>query len=1015
MPLQKALVPVDIVAGLDTKTDAKLTAKLTDLQNGRYTVGSQISKRLGYTSMSQDIAGSTSKLTTGDGLTSFQDELLEFSGSKLYSYSNGITKWVDRGSYLSLKVNATDVVRNTSEVRNQDSCIASGLILYAYEQYDTSGSLEGVFATVVDQTSGAVLQSETLIDATAINPRCIGVGPNPTLLYVDTSTSPYSIKIIQVDITDPTVFKTAATAVSDVDTTNPNIDAAQYSEDPTTGSGVFAYNVNGATKVKVGFVTASGQVGSPANGFTAPQEIASADATDGVAICSDQVNTSSTTVDRIYVAYNSTASSQGLILKKLNSVLTVEDTETIQATSTKIDGCSLLMKQDGDLQITYTLNATNTYDHKIRTAVFAPSDSTVTGTITSAAADIKLSVGLASKMFEYNSKVYFIAVHDTDLQPTYFVIDTTGLIVAKMLPGTAGGLPNKTLMPSVVSGTSGIFEFGGLVRTRLISKNNDLYSLAGISRMELDYTSVERFESAELGENLHVGGGFISMYDSQEITEMNFHLYPENITAVVSSGGNLTATKSYQYKTIFFWTDARGQIHRSAPSVAVTKDTTSSNKTITLTIPTLRLTQKVGVIIEVYRTTGDGTIFYKVGSVANSTSADSVSFADAGVITDTDLVAKEQLYTTGGVLDNMAPPSSLVIAPYKNRLVCVSSENPKKLIYSKKRTPKAPVEFTDVFEIVLNKAQRVTALAEFDQKLIIFEPDQIFYLTGNGPTNTGTQDDFSPPQLVTGDVGCQNTNSLVLMPLGLMFQSKKGIYLLNRSLETVYIGADVEAYNNLTITSAELIEDENQIRYLTSDGRCLVYDYYYGKWSTWTNHQGVGATIWNATGDYVYLRTDGRIFQQSSTSYKDGNDPVELSLTTSWVKTSGIQGFQRVRKAFVLGDFKTDHTVKLEVGFNYTDYFQERHTFDFIDALSVQEYGDSSPYGSESFYGNSSGVADGVYQFRAHMGKQKCQAIRFRISDIEEVNPGEAYSVSSLMLEIGLRDSGMKLPQQKLV
>ena len=40
MPLQKALVPVDIVAGLDTKTDEKLTAKLTDLQNGRYTVGS---------------------------------------------------------------------------------------------------------------------------------------------------------------------------------------------------------------------------------------------------------------------------------------------------------------------------------------------------------------------------------------------------------------------------------------------------------------------------------------------------------------------------------------------------------------------------------------------------------------------------------------------------------------------------------------------------------------------------------------------------------------------------------------------------------------------------------------------------------------------------------------------------------------------------------------------------------------------------------------------------------------
>jgi hypothetical protein len=1011
MALQKALVPVDIVAGLDTKTDAKLTAKLTDLQNGRYTIGSQISKRLGYTSMSQDIAGSSSQLTTGDGLTSFQDELLEFSGSKLYSYSNGITKWVDRGSYLSLKVNATDVVRNTSEVRNQDSCIASGLILYAWEQYDSTGSLEGVYASVVDQTSGAVLQSETLIDSTAVNPRCVGIGPNPTLVYVDTSSSPNVAKAIQVDIDSPTQFKSANTLVSDVKASAPFIDVDQYSTDPTTGSAVFAYNNNASTSIGIGFITNDGLAGGPGNGFTGVTVVSSCDATNGIAVHSDNVNTADALTDRVYVGYYSTGSLQGLVLKRFNPVLSVEDTEVIQATSTQIDGCSLLMRQDGDLQITYTLNATNTYDHKIRTAVYDPASNAVT----SAAADLKLSVGLASKMFEYSSKIYMIAVHETDLQPTYFVMDTTGLIIAKMLPGTAGGLPNKTLMPSVVSGSSGLFEFGGLVRTRLVSKNNDLFSLAGISRMELDFTSVERFEAAELGENLHVGGGFVSIYDSQEIVEMNFHLYPENISAAVNNSTGSIAAGTYQYKVIWFWTDARGQIHKSTPSVAVSATTTGGSSTVTLTIPTLRLTQKTGVIAEVYRTTDTGTLFYKVGSVANSTSADSVSFADAGAISDTNLVAKESLYTDGGILDNSAPPASLVIAPYKNRLICVSSENPKKLLFSKARLPKNPVEFTDTFSITLNKAQRVTALAEFDQKLIIFEPNQIFYITGNGPTSTGAQNDFSQPNLVTGDVGCQNTNSLVLMPLGLMFQSKKGIYLLNRSLETIYIGADVEAYNDLTITSAELIEDENQIRYLTSDGRALIYDYFYGKWSTWTNHQGNGATIWNATGDYVYLRTDGRIFQQSATSYKDGDDPIEMSITTSWMKTNQVQGFQRIRAAYVLGDFRSDHTLKMEVGHNYTDYFNEQHTFDYISDLGVQEYGDSSPYGSEGFYGSSDGVADGVYQFRAHMGKQKCQAIRFRISDIEEVDPGQAYSISSLMLEVGIRNNGMKLPQQKLV
>jgi len=248
-----------------------------------------------------------------------------------------------------------------------------------------------------------------------------------------------------------------------------------------------------------------------------------------------------------------------------------------------------------------------------------------------------------------------------------------------------------------------------------------------------------------------------------------------------------------------------------------------------------------------------------------------------------------------------------------------------------------------------------------------------------------------------------------------MFQSNKGIYLLDRSLQTVYIGAEVEAYNGLTITSAELIQNENQIRYLTSDGRCLVYDYFYGKWATWTNHEGQGATIWQGGGgDYVYLRSDGRIFQQSSSSYKDDNDPVEMSLTTSWVKTGGIQGFQRIRRALILGDFKSTHTLQLECGFDYQEYFNELHKFSYMTDLSIIEYGDSTPYGEEGYFGTSTGVADGVYQFRAHMKKQKCQSVRFRISDTEEANPGQAYSISSLMLEVGIRSNTMKLPAQKL-
>ena len=1009
MPLQKTLVPVDIVAGLDTKNDPKLTPALTDLQNGRYTVGSQISKRLGYTALSQNISGTEELLSSGDGLTSFQDELLEFSGSKLYSYSPSVARWTDKGGFQSVKIDSDDVIRNTSEAKNQDSCIASGLQLFAWEQYTQAGVLQGVYASVIDTDSGSVFQAATLIDATAINPRCVALGTIPTLCYLDTSASPHLLKCVQLDTTNPVVFKSTNTISSLVNATNPIYDVAAFSTHASAGNAIFAYNNSGTTRIDVGYITIDGVVGTPGSGYPGITTITSTNATDSITICGDTINTAPTQQDRIYVAYASTVSSAGLKIKRLLSTLDHEATHTVEATATKIDAVSMIVTQAGDLQIIYTLNATNTYDHQVKGTVYDISaDSVATPAV------IKRSVGLASKIWEYGGAKYFMVVHDSALQPTYFLCDTTGLISAKVLPGTSGALPTKTFLSSVSASATGVYKFGGLVRTKLISKNNDLYSLTGVSNITVDFTSVERFEAAELGGNLHIGGGFVSMYDSQQIVELNFHLYPENITAAINNSSGSLAAGTYLYQVIWIWTDAKGQDHRSAPSVAISAAPSGGSSTVTLTIPSLRLTQKTGVICEVYRTVTTGRLLFKIGNVANNTAADSVSFADTGAISDANLVAKESLYTNGGIIENIPPPASLVLTTYKNRLVCVSSENPKKLIYSKKRQPLGPVEFSDVFSIVLNKATKITALAEFDQKLIIFEPNKIFYITGNGPTATGAQNDFSPPQAITGDAGCSNTNSLVLMPLGLMFQSNKGIYLLDRSLQTVYIGAEVEAYNHLTITSAELIQNENQIRYLTSDGRCLIYDYFYGKWSTWTNHTGNGATIWNANGNYVYLRSDGRIFEQSATSYKDDNDPIEMSITTSWVKTNGIQGFQRIRRAFVLGDFKSTHTLQLEIGHDYQTYFNEKHLFNQINDLEILEYGDSTPYGTEGFFGTSSGVADGVYQFRAHCKKQKCQSVRFRISDVEEANPGQAYSISSLMLEVGVRSNTMKLPAQKL-
>jgi hypothetical protein len=995
MALEKAFVPVDLSGGIDTKTDQKmvLQSNLTELENGVFTSGSTITKRKGYSKLSPSITGSTSNISAGDALSKFQDELLLFSNSNLYSYISGRSEWVDKGGSLSVTVSSDDIIRNQYEQSSADIAYGGGLFCLAWE--DTQG---GVRASVIDAVSGAILQNNTSISATGKLPKVFELDQRLAILYIETSDN--DVDLVLLDQTDPTTWGSPSQIGSNAATSGQQIDVVEYEDN----AAIYCYR-NSSSQVQIGYITQTGAIGSTTNGYVAPTTIAN-DPEDSLTVYRDTVN------DGLYVAYSKNSDSSGLKVTRLKLDLTQVATYTVEATATAIPRVTMQRDSTGDVVVIYELNASNDYDHRLKKATYDVSASSM-----GSASDLKRSVGLASKGFYYNEKTYFIGVHASSLQTTYFLIDSTGLIVAKLHTSLAGGLPSDSTLPRVTDDASaGIFKTGLQVKTRLVSKNNDIYSLKGLALSGIDFTQSSSFQGTELGENLHIAGGFVSVYDSQTIEEHGFHLYPENISASVNNSSGSLAAGTYQYRVIFTWTDSRGQIHRSAPSVAVTATPTGGSSTVTLTIPTLRLTDHSGVECEVYRTVTTGTLFYKIGSVTNNTSADSVSFADAGAINDTDLVAKESLYTNGGIVENIPPPATSVMGVFNNRMFAVSSENPKILYYSKKRQAKKPVEFSDVFQIVMNKAERVTGLIEMDEKLIIFEPQRIFYITGTGPTDAGLQNSFSEPQLVTGDVGATGSDSILLTPLGVMFMSQKGIYLLDRKLETVYIGAGVEAYNSETVTSAVMVQDQSQVRFTTQSGPCLVYDIFYNKWSTFTNHSAKGAVIWGATDKYTYLRTSGGlVYQESDTLYQDVDMAVVLKLTTAWIKTQQIQGLQRVRRALVLGDYKSNHILETRIAYNFEQFFNELHTFNFRTATGQNEYGDESPYGSEYYGAGTNRVADGVYQFNINLARQKCDSVRFRFQDTVSSDPSQAYSITNLMLEVGLRNTYVKLPQQKLI
>jgi hypothetical protein len=293
-----------------------------------------------------------------------------------------------------------------------------------------------------------------------------------------------------------------------------------------------------------------------------------------------------------------------------------------------------------------------------------------------------------------------------------------------------------------------------------------------------------------------------------------------------------------------------------------------------------------------------------------------------------------------------------------------------------------------------------------DDKLIIFKKDAIYYLTGNGPDNTGANSDFTTPVYISSVVGCSNRSSIVLTPNGLMFQSDKGIWLLGRDLSTNYVGAPVEAFNQYSVQSAINVPATNQVRFTLSNGVTLMWDYYYGQWGTFVGIPGVSSTIYQ--GLHTFLNSLGQIYQENPGSYVDGTTPVLMSFSTAWIQLMGLQGYQRAYFMYLIGQYQSPH--KLNLGFSY-DYDPAiiQNTI-----ISPQNY--SPVYGADSPFGNGSpfGGPSQVEQWKVFLNQQRCQSVQLTLSELYDpsfgVSAGAGLTLSGLNFVVGVKKGNVPLP-----
>lgn len=990
MALQKQNYFLSITDGLDTKTDAKnvVSTRFLELENLVFTKTGSVSKRLGYKAFTKNVLDG-SELTSGSALTNFDAELLAYSENQLYTYSEAEVKWANKGD-VNIGVPSTEAVASTGEILSMpyyDNIEKFSLFAYRV----VGQTVSGVRYKLLDRETGTTIATGLISGGS--RPRVTALQNKFIISYIESS----DLKYVYLDVGSPMSVSSPVTLLAST---------VQY-DAQLIGSNVFF----------LGCAT----IGSSAIYLQSDLTL-SASITIETLLQQTQPHVQVSGVNGVRFSYINNDTDVKTIVYVYN--LTSSSGSATTTAGGHPFSVSVVNKGSyGQFYVTNMYDNSPASQNEVKT--FTVDTAGTVGPITTVISQVMAQ----TKAVELNGRDYFVVVKDeSELTQrsvrTYFLVNNQGRIISKFEEENSVVLSKSSgqnyLTNLVVEDQSIGFAGAGLAefQSEQVTAAGQLTTPTTVRKYTTDFTAISNYFDTKLGGNLHITGGILKAYDGAQVVEHGFLEIPRapELVSVVTNGpdpglGSPDGATSYQFVIVYAWRDNQGQLHRSAPSPILTVPipaATPDYSQVNLRLPTLTLTSKNDVEIELYQTEADGTNFYKVlagGAGAYSTrifnnrNVAYVAFADDYPTN----IENELLYTTGGVLENVAVPASKYAVTYKNRVLLLSSDG-KVLYYSKIREANGPVEFNDSLSVPLDDfGGPATSMAVMDDHVIIFKEKALFAFTGEGPNNLGQQDDFRLPYLISSDAGCIEANSVVRSPTSIMFKSDKGIYEVQRGFGVSYIGAPVEGYNNLTISSATLLETSNEIRFTTTDARTLVFDYFHRRWTTFTNMNSADATSYNDR--YVYLRPDGIVMSETPDYYLDAGSYIKSKLVSAWISLAGIQGFERFYQMEILGDYKASHKLRVQFAYNFVDAYLQDKVIDATTVLNPSYYGNLN-YGNETPYGG-----DGLlYQFRIFPKIQKCQSFKVCIEDFPGLETGgEGYTLSNLAAIVGVKQGLNKI------
>lgn len=983
--LTKQAIDVSFAKGLDTKTDPKRVAigNFVRLENSVFDKGGELRKRNGYGPMAALPANDYSYLTTFNGdLTAI--------GSKIAAYNQANAIFVAKGTIQPMSVSILPIIRNNLNQTAADSVIApNGLVCTVY--LETDGSTTTNKYVIADSITGQNIVAPSVIPVTSGTVsggmRVFVLGAHFIVVFTNNSTH---LQYVAINTASPTTVSA-----------NTDIATSYVAKTTLSWDGYVAGN-----KLYLAYNTTSGgqsiQIRSLSSTLTlsATKTFAGQIATM-VSVTADISNPLSIT---IWVSYYDLPSTTGFTLALDSSLNQVLVPTQFESTRTLLNIASAAQNTVNTIftEVSHTDSNTSLVCNFVNGVTV-----TASGTV-GAPYVVMRSVGLASKATIIGSVIYFLSVYSSLYQPTYFLVN--GTLSTAAAPSVAGKLAYQNGGGYLTTGLPGISVIGTTASVpylfkdliQAVNKNtnvpggtqvNGIYSQTGINLGSFTIGTVG-LDTAEIGHDLHLSGGFLWMYDGYLPVEHNFFLYPDTPAVTAHTTGGSMSAQQYFYQATYEWTDNQGNAFRSAPTIPITVTTTAAISSVTLNIPTLRLTYKTAnpVKIVVYRWSAAQESYYQTTSISspllNDTTVDSVTFLDTNA--DSTILGNNLIYTTGGVVEDVNAPATNLLTQFDTRLWLVDAEDPNLLWYSKQVIEATPVEMSDLFtmyvpQIVGAATGQITSIYPMDDKLIISKGgNSLVYVNGSGPDNTGANSQYSNPVFITSTVGCANQQSMVLTPNGLMFQSNKGIWLLSRGMEASYIGDAVEDFTTgATVNSAVLVSGTNQVRFTLSTGITLMYDYYYGQWGVFVGVSALSSTIYQ--GLHTFINSFSEAFQETPSLYLDGSNPVLMAFKTGPLRLDQLQSYQRAYFFYLLGTYISPHKLVLSMTYDYESSPSQSVT------ISPTNY--STPFGSgtsQSPFGQGTPFGGGTssYDWRVFLDRQRCMAFAITMQEIFDATLG---------------------------